>query len=204
MVAPTYPNVPIALGVPPVARNPETTPGTGDPKLIRDADEIDQLSSAQWGIYDQAGSNVLDPDNIASIGYSGEYRISDYPIEQGQFETYNKVATPFQSRVSMSKGGKLSDRQGFLARIEQIRGDTKLYNVVTPERVYMDVNIERVTLDRTAAAGAGLLTVEIGLREIRQTTSPSFTSSQTPSGADIVNNGAVQTKPSPQAVDQIK
>lgn len=204
MVAPTYPNVPIALGVPPVARNAETTPGRGDPKLIRDADAIDRLSSDQWGIYDQNGVNVLQPDNIAAIGYSGEYRIADYPLEQGQYETYNKVQLPFQSRVSMTKGGKLSDRQGFLSRLEEIRGDLKLYNVTTPERVYMDVNIERVTLDRTASNGAGMLTVEVVLREIRQTTAITFSSSQTPSGANVVNNGSVQTKPSTQMAGQIR
>lgn len=156
------------------------------------------------GIYDKSGVNVLQPDNIAAIGYSGEYRISDYPLEQGQFETYNKVALPFQSRVALTKGGTLSERQGFLSRIEEIRGNLTLYNVVTPERVYMDVNIERVTLDRTASNGAGLLNVELVLREIRQTTAVAFTSSQTPSGADVVNNGSVQTKPSNQPAGQIK
>ncbi len=204
MPAPTYPNVPVTQGVPPVPRDASNSASGDEPLLTRDADAIDRLAATQWGIFTQGGGNVLTPDNIAAVGYSAEYRHADYPLEGGGFESYNKVATPFSNRVMMTKGGRLSERQSFLATLESIRGDLNLYNVVTPERVYLNVNIERVTLDRNASNGATLLGVEVLMREIRQTATAAFSSSQSPSGADAVNNGSVQTKPSSQPVDQIK
>lgn len=193
MASPTFPNVPFALGVPPVPRAPGAR-YNDEPRLTKDADEIDRLAASQWGIFFQ-GRNVLLPDNIVSASATSEYRIADFPIEKGQFESFNKVALPRQNRVVMSKGGSLSERQDFLYRLKSIEGDLRAYDILTPERVYLSANIERVTLDRDAGKGATLLTVEVVLREIRQTATVAFSSSRDPSGADPVNGGFVQTKP---------
>lgn len=193
-----FPNVPFAAGVPPVPRDAARPPSGNEARLTKDSAAVDRLAASQWGIFTDGGANVLRPDNIVAVGYSSEFRISDYPLQAGKFETYDKVATPSQNRVIATKGGPLSDRQAFLARVESIRGDRKLYTILTPERGYFNVNIERVTLDRDATKGATLLTVEIVFREIRQTATAAFSNSQTPSGADEVNDGSVQ----PEATEQ--
>lgn len=199
-----FPNVPFAAGVPPVQRDPARPPSSDETRLTRDSSAIDRLAASQWGIFDDNGSNVLTPDNIVAIGYSSEFRISDYPLQAGNFESYDKVATPSQNRVIATKGGTLSERQTFLSRLDAIRDDRKLYTVLTPERAYFNVNVERVTLDRDATKGAGMLTVEIVLREIRQTATAAFSASQTPSGADEVNDGSVQPKATSQSGQDIR
>ena len=199
-----FPNVPFAAGVPPVPRDPARPPSGNETRLTKDSAAVDRLAASQWGVFTDDGANVLRPDNIVAVGYSSEFRISDYPLQEGKFETYDKVATPSQNRVIVTKGGSLSERQAFLARVEAIRGDRKLYTVLTPERGYFNVNIERVTLDRDTTKGASLLSVEMVLREIRQTATAAFNNSQTPSGADEVNDGSVQPQTTTQSGRDIR
>ena len=48
---------------------------------------------------------VIIPDSICRVEWSGDYRIINYAIEEGNFETYNKVQQPFEPTVIMRKGG---------------------------------------------------------------------------------------------------
>lgn len=199
MAGPIFPNVPSVPGVPSVQRS-LTNPGTDTvPKATADSITVTATAKEQWGIYTSAGAKALTVDSVLSIGYDAEHVISDFPIEKGGFESYNKVARPIESRVVITKGGALEERRAFLSKLEDLRGDLNLYNVVTPERAYLDVNFTRVTIDRSREQGAGLITAEISLREIRQSAKATFSKTKEPASADPVSNGHVQ--PSASAVD---
>lgn len=199
MASPAYPNVPATEGVPAVKRD-ATNPGTGtETPLTEDGDEIAVQGVKDWGVFTKDGSKALDPDSIMSVGYSAESRIADYPIEEGGFEDYDKVAMPFENRVVMTKGGKAEDRRAFLAAVEEIRTDTELYTVSTPERAYLNVNISRVSIDRSREQGAGLISVEIALVEIRANAVATFSKAKDPASADTQSNGAVQAAPADTA-----
>lgn len=194
MAGPLFPDVPKVPGVPAVARG-VLNPGTAtEPKLTQDSITVTAAAKNQWGIYTKAGAIAVEPDSIAAIGYDAEYRVADYPIEEGGFETYDKVALPFQNRVVMTKGGTLEQRRAFLRSIDEIRSDLELYNVVTPEWTFLDVNVVRVGIDRSRENGAGLITVELQLQEIRQSVTASFSQTRDPASTDTVNVGSVQPK----------
>lgn len=195
MAGPVFPDVPKVPGVPAVARS-AINPGTAtEPQLTQDSITVTAAAKNQWGVYTTAGAIALEPDSISAIGYDAEYRVADFPIEEGGFESYDKVALPFQNRVVMTKGGTLEQRRAFLRAVEELRGDLELYNVVTPEWTYLNVNIVRVSVDRNREQGAGLITVELQLQEIRQNATASFTQTRDPASATPVNNGSVQPKP---------
>lgn len=151
------------------------------------------LGSSIWGIF-LGVTPVIRADTVVSLEYRQNWRISDYPVEQGSFESYDKVATPYLARVRMARGGSVADRKSFLDSIAAIAGDLNLYNIVTPEEVFVNANVESYSLVRTAQRGLGLLTVDIVLTEVRVTTSTQFSSAQQPSGAAQQNGGTVQTQ----------
>jgi hypothetical protein len=204
MAGPVFPDVPKVPGVPAVARSLLNPGTTTEPKLTEDSITVTATAKSQWGIYTSAGALALEPDSISAVGYDAEYRLADYPIEEGGFETYDKVALPFQNRVVMTKGGTLEQRRAFLKAIEELRGDLELYNVVTPEWTYLDVNIVRVGIDRSREQGAGLLTVEVQLQEIRQNATASFSQTRDPASADPVSNGSVQAKATDVATSEVR
>lgn len=191
MSGPVFPDVPDVPGVPAVNRIAGAV-SAAEPRLSSDAIVVTATAQNQWGIYTSGGAKALEADSIMAIGFDAESRIADFPIEEGNFESYDKVALPFNARVIMTKGGSVSDRRDFQAKLEEIRADLNLYSVITPERTYLNANITRVSFDRSREQGSNLLTVEIVLQEIRQNVTTSFTASKSPSGADATSNGAVQ------------
>lgn len=204
MAGPSHPDVPVAPGVPPVKRD-ASNPGTaGTPAQTSDNPEIVVSYVNRWGIFTKDGALALDPDSITSMSFDGEFRVADFPIEEGGFESYDKVRLPFEVRVRMTKGGDIPDRYGFLNALDGLRETTDLFDVVTPERTYINVNITRVSLDRSREQGAGLITVDVAFREIVQNVISTFSNTKSPASADPVSNGAVQVKPSDTGLGGVK
>lgn len=189
-----FPNVPNVPGVPAVPRNPLAVASTVDAVVLLAQDIIGLitgLTTQPWGIY-RNGLPVILADNVVSLDYKQEWTVSDFPLERGAFESYDKVELPFEARIRFTTGGSRADREAFLQSIEVIAGDLNLYDVVTPERIYQSVNINHYDYARKARNGLGLLIVDIHLVQVRVGTASSFSSTQSPGAADPINGGTVQ------------
>lgn len=145
----------------------------------------------EWGIYLGVIPIVI-ADNVVSVEFKKTWRISDYPIENGAFSSYNKVEIPYDAKVTLSKGGSLAERALFLENIQLVAESMALYNVVTPEHTYFNANITHYDYKRTASKGLGLITVDVWLEEIRNVPTASFTKTAQPSGAAQQDGGNVQ------------
>lgn len=166
----------MADGIPPLLNPPPAT----DPiaPMTADGPGLISGSGTQWGIFDHATHELLlSPDSFMSLDFHNESRISQYPQEEGAFLSYNKVASPYEIRLSLTKGGSVEDRQAFLTSLDAHAGSLVLLDIATPERTYIKCNISRNRYGRTARQGATLLTVEIGVTEIRETATAVLSSS---------------------------
>jgi len=185
-----FPNVPSLPGVPNLLRNPAIAkadsllsgginvafPMQADaPGLPADA------AQEAWGIYAN-GQPAIVPDTIVGTDFRAESRVSDYPIEEGAFGSYNKVQQPFDFMFTMSYAGNAKERKEFLNKLEALLKDTAtLYSAVTPERSWDNITIERYDYRRDARAGVQMLTVQVLAREVRVVKGDSYTQ---PSGQD--------------------
>ena len=168
--------------------------------LVADASIIKQLfNKPQWGVFKE-GKSIADADSVLTFDYRQDSKVSDYPQEKGAFQSYNKVATPFDARVQLTKGGTEADRAAFLASIETAAASLDLFDVVSPEKVYRSANLERFDYRRTAQAGVGLITVDLWLTEVRETVETRFAKAKKPSGAAAISGGIVQAKTSAASV----
>lgn len=145
----------------------------------------------QWGIF-QDGASVVTAESVLTVEYRQSWTIADYPIEEGAFESYDKVLSPFEARVRFATGGSLSDRQNLLNSIAAIAGDTNLYDLVTPEETYPNVNISHYDYRRSALNGVGLLQVDVWCAQIISNVPSTANNTQSPSAASQVNDGSVQ------------
>jgi len=222
---PTYPNVPRAPGVPPLLRQVGSGINTGV-LLVADAVSLLRLfQGPQWGIFTDGGAPLFDGANVIRTEFREGWRISDYPVEKGAFESYNKGKVPFGARVTLALGDSLlpgipnlpgipgtsfadgiagsqvSRRTAFLAAIAAAAASLDLYTLVMPERRYPMSNIVEYDFDRAALRNATMLTVEVRLEEVRATATAQFTESdpitapKSPSSASPANGGQVQATP---------
>lgn len=146
--------------------------------------------NSAWGIFTSEGSPVIVADNVLSFEFKKDWNVSDYPLEKGAFESYNKVQLPYEARIMFSTGGSLAARRAFLQSIQAIAGNLKLYSVVTPEFTYPKANITHYDYARNDGK-AGLLKVEVGVREIRNDAKAAFGFSD--DGTASANGGADAT-----------
>nr|DAH84766.1 MAG TPA: hypothetical protein [Caudoviricetes sp.] len=153
--------------------------------------------ASAWGIY-RGGAPVVRADNVVAFDFRKQWAISDYPVERGSFESYDKVEVPYGTRLRFSAGGNEGKQQALLSSIAAIAGDLKLYNVVTPAKVYLNANIERYDYAQTATNGVGLMQVDVTIIEIREVGGGMLSATKSPSVAGLVNGGPVQAvAPSP-------
>lgn len=156
--------VPNVLGVPPIIRTaiaPIITLLTQDTFL-----PFGTNLRPTWGIY-QNGQPIIPADTAVAFSFRREWAVADYPVEQGGFESYDKVDLPFEPRVTLVTGGSIENRQAFLSSIDRLAKTLDLVDVVTPEIVYSSVNIQHYDYRRTSRNGVGLLAVDVWLLEIR-------------------------------------
>jgi len=167
-----------------------------------------------WKILDaNTSAPVIVPDTVPRFEYRGEARVSDYPVEQGAFASYNKVQVPFEIRMTMvcsglnlvqkgaqavrdavglSIGQNLMLRTDFLDTLDYMRLTTDLFVIVTPDKTYSNVNLEHFDYRRETTNGARMLIVEAWFREIRVSGAAKYTNdTAAPSGADPVGLGTV-------------
>lgn len=164
-----------------------------------------------WGIYDRTGKKIAASQYFLGLDFSKEYRVSDAPMEQGAFQSYNKVETPFLARVTLACdgtgffgfGGSSAfgfgstageTRQAFLAAIAAAVSSTDVFSIVTPDATYVNSNLVHYDYTRTHRQGVSLLAVTVGFQEIRTGAIRRFAHPQTPDGAETTNTGLVQAQ----------
>lgn len=163
-------------------------------------------SSNRWGVF-KNGAPIVVCDSVHDLTYRREWAISDFLVEGGAFESYDKVALPFDIRIRFNAGSAAS-RAALLGSLNAIAPTTGTYDVVTPDAVYNSVTVSHMDYHRSSNRGLGLLSVEVWFLWVNQQSSlanaPGNTAS--PSGATPAPGGTVQPTaphtptPTPQVV----
>ncbi len=190
---PQFPNVPNLPGVPALARSAASLGSAIVAILTGDSPGLAGLfAGPQWGVFDTGNNPLVVPDSVFAFSLSDEARIEKYPIEGGSFQSYNKVNTPFEPRLTMTKGGAVFERTAFIQALRALKVSIDVCNVVTPEITYESVNCIHVDFDRKAGNGATMITADVHFEQVNQTGQVAFSNTAQPSGASQVNNGQVQ------------
>jgi len=200
-----FPNVPNLPGVPQLARSPLFP--TSSPPTIATPTTLPILAQAAstpavWGVFDSENNLAINADSVMGFDWRVERRVSNFPIQNGAFASYNKVALPYESSVSLAKGGSEAERNAFLAQIDAVVDSLGLYTIRTPEKSYTSCNCTRAELSRKGTANATYFDVELFFVQIIQVNAQysstsavqvSTENASVPSAIPTVNNGVTST-----------
>jgi hypothetical protein len=183
-----YPNVPNLPGVPALNRT-----GNYVAAALTIVGELlpDNLFGTKWGITDADGNTALVPDSFVEFDYRNERKIPNYPVEEGSFQSYNKVALPYDCRLTVTcSGNKSMSKQGFLTAIDTYLNSLTLLSISTPDANYPNCNLVHVDYRREARQGATLIIAQLWFQEVRVAQASASPTAE-PSGASTINNGQV-------------
>jgi hypothetical protein len=189
-----YPNIPKLPGVPGLNRQN----GAYAAAALTIVGELLPLNffGPKWGIVDSAGSAVITPDSFIDFEYRGERKIPNYPIEKGGFQSYNKVALPFDARFTVScSGNKKMTKQQFLAAIDKLLIGLTLVSVVTPEITFNNCNLIHADYRREARQNATMIVAQLWFQEVRASQTTAIPTAA-PSGAAPTPLGQLAPVPS--------
>lgn len=171
---PVFPNVPDGPGVPALPRLPGAIPPVVQ-LLVSDAlGLLGAFGNPTWGLF-LDGQPVVTAESVYSFDFKKSAQISNFPVENGGFESYNKVQKPYDVRLRFTTGGTPADRQALIESAEAAVASLDLMIAVTPEAVYPNVNPTHMDYRRTAVSGQGLIVVDLFCEEVRVQSSSTFT-----------------------------
>lgn len=147
-----------------------------------------------WGIF-LDGEQAFEYNSVVDFDYKQDFPVSDYQVEDGGFQSYDKVQLPFDVKVRVASGGAESDREALLNSVLGAANGLDLYDVVTPEYTFSSCNITHVDFKRTATNGVGLIIIDIWFVEIRVTSTSTFSNTQQPAVAGQQSTGSVASAP---------
>lgn len=152
------------------------------------------LASALDSLGDLVGAGrISNQFSMVDFEYKQDASISDYPVEQGSFLSYNKVQSPYAVRARVAAGGSESNRQALIDAAQAAANTLDLYDVVTPEAVYRSCNVDHIDYKRSSTR-AGLIVMDIWLTEVRVTATAAFSTTKQPTAAGQQGLGNVQPR----------
>ncbi|AQT03729.1 hypothetical protein A0U91_00235 [Acetobacter persici] len=123
-------------------------------------------AASQWGIFTASNQPVLTSSHVRALEMRREEIVTDAPIEEGGFMSYNKVTRPAQIRLQIICDGSsfsygdatavtdvlaglglgvtssgLSVRAAFTKALDSLVADLNQYHVATPEKTYLNMNV---------------------------------------------------------------
>ena len=144
------------------------------------------------------GTYALEPDSFIDFEYKEDHKIPNYPIQNGGFANYNKVALPYEIKIRVTKGGlgnNASSITPFITQIDKLLNSTTLLTVVTPDAIYKTTNLIHFDYRKQSVNGATLLIADLTFQEVRVVSQKSGWSNASADGATTYALGEVSPTP---------
>ena len=174
---------------------------------------VNMFDAPEWGLFTASGAPAFDAggggsifatvasrlfgaggSSVKELEFRNDNRISNAPQEQGAFVSYNKVASPYNGRVTYIVTGDKATRSNFLRQVAAAIESLELYTLSMPERVQKNCNVVHYDF-RRSARGVSQIMVDVWVEEIRIVQAGEFTNTQNPAAAEEQNDGVVQPAP---------
>lgn len=150
-----------------------------------------------WAIY-KNGRAVISFTSLLDCDLQSDSAIPEEPLEKGSFASYNRTQQSKRMRVRLAIEGDSADLQRAQETLEELKSATDVFSLVTPDYEHENLALESYSYTRNQHQGAGLLIVDLRLKEIRevQTGTATLTVASCKDASDVskVKTGRTQTR----------
>jgi hypothetical protein len=136
---------------------------------------------------------IIQPDSAVEFEIQANSNVNSHPVEQGGFQSYNRVQDPISIRLLLACQGKNMPRATFLSTLATLREGTQIVTVSTPDASYPNMVLKGYGYKKEAARGAVTIWADTTWVEERSTNVVvSSPPTSQPQGAATSNLGTLQ------------
>lgn len=149
-----------------------------------------------WTILDENSLPVITFTSFLSLEGVSSAKVSDYPVEEGSFSTYNKTVAPRDFTVTLAVTGDDVELQEALSCVEALRASTQMVSVIAPYQEFKGYCLESYDFASKVQDGVGILIFSMQFKEVRETKAVytnSIRYAKTPTAVSVKERGKVQT-----------
>ena len=163
------------------------------------------LSQAVWGIYDAITFQpVFDYDSFRSFKITDTSKVSDFPVEEGAFATYNKVSKAYRTEIELAVSDQPYRRTAFLTQLMSVRKSLDLMHIVTQDYIYLNATLESYITSRVTKGGVGQVVAHLSFIEVRQVAAQYGVAKVRSAGAAKVANSGNVSPVGPQTAAMLQ
>lgn len=129
---------------------------------------VNKVKSEEWSILDEKGQRAFNFTVFVGASFKAESKTTFAPIETGSFVSYSVVNSPQEINVILNKRGEPYDLQLIIDTFLNYAKSNKLLSVITPEKEYKNMHLEKVTFDRNTDDGIDQIYAELSFLEVKQ------------------------------------
>lgn len=196
-----FPNVPDVPGVPPLDRldtkiaflEPANVFSSQLQKVPYLRGILKAAQAEKWGVFKKDGTAVIVANVFMEMSHTASSKIARFFVEQGTFANYNKVNESDETSIVMIKTGTFAELGEYINEVDALKKSTELFDIVTPEKTFTDVNLESFDYARRQSDGVNLIQFNMQFVEIRQV-ALAFSNKTIPSAASLQDRGQQQPK----------
>lgn len=130
--------------------------------------------------------------SIIEFDFRQDWAIANYPVEGGEYESYDKVTRPYDVRLRIACSGDASKRQAFISSMMTMSQSTNTYDIVTPEAIFTNCNVNHLSWPRRADRGVSMIVAEVTFQKVREAGESTFVQTSDPTNQATQALGNVQ------------
>ena len=156
------------------------------------AGRVYRVLSGHWDMFDSKGRKLFTFDTFFSLDSLADARVTQAPVENGTFASYNKTVSPMRTTVVLGYTGLALIRAAILRRCESLLKGTELVSIVTPDKTFVNMSVVAVDHSYTAVNGVDRLMLALTLEEVRQV-QPAYATEKLLSKGNVKNSADAST-----------
>lgn len=156
------------------------------------AGRVYRVLSGHWDMFDSKGRKLFTFDTFFSLDSLADARVTQAPVENGTFASYNKTVSPMRTTVVLGYTGLALIRAAILRRCESLLKGTELVSIVTPDKTFVNMSVVAVDHSYASSKGVDRLMLALTLEEVRQV-QPAYATEKLLSKGHVKNSADAST-----------
>lgn len=128
------------------------------------------LGFGYWAIVDsETQNNIATFDTFYDFSFTQDSNITTYPIENGDFVSYNKQNNPYTINVTLIKSGLTIPylKKQFVSNLSVYVNTAKLVDVITPQGAYLQNSLSNLSYVSDPEDNSDMIIARVTIKEVK-------------------------------------